>query len=60
MADTVTRNLRVNWTTSRIEFANNTNDLERFFFEVSDGNQSSRQRQVGKRVGHGHVMTPNE
>ncbi|HUE88780.1 MAG TPA: hypothetical protein VMO26_22105 [Vicinamibacterales bacterium] len=39
VAETVTRDLRVNWITSRIEFTNNTNDLERFFFEASDGNQ---------------------
>jgi hypothetical protein len=39
MAETVTRNLKVNWVTSRIEFDTNTRDLERFFFEASDDEQ---------------------
>jgi hypothetical protein len=39
MAENVTRDLKVNWITSRIEFTNNTNDLERFFFEASDNQQ---------------------
>ena len=39
MAEQVTRDLRVNWVTSRIEFDTNTNDLERFFFQASDEKQ---------------------
>jgi hypothetical protein len=36
MAEEVTRDLRVQWLTSRIEYDTNTRDLERFFFEASD------------------------
>lgn len=39
MAESVTRNLKVNWITSRIEFTDTTQDMERFFFEASDSNQ---------------------
>jgi hypothetical protein len=39
MTEQVARNLDVKWITSRIEYTNNTNDLERLFFEASDGNQ---------------------
>jgi hypothetical protein len=39
MAETVTRDLRVSWITSRIEFDTNVNDLERFFFAASDDQQ---------------------
>lgn len=39
MAETVTRDLRVSWMTSRIEFDSNVNDLERFFFAASDDEQ---------------------
>jgi hypothetical protein len=39
MTEQVTRNLSVRWITSRIEFSNNINDLERFFFEADDGEQ---------------------
>lgn len=39
MTEQVTRNLSVRWMTSRIEFTNNTSDLERFFFEADDGEQ---------------------
>lgn len=36
MAERVTRNLKVTWITSRIEYTSNTSDLERFFFMASD------------------------
>lgn len=39
MAENVTRNLKVNWITSRIEFTNTTQDMERFFFHASDDEQ---------------------
>lgn len=35
----VTRNLKIKWITSRIEYTNNTDDLERVFFEADDDNQ---------------------
>jgi len=38
MAEQVTRDLNVNWITSRIEYTNNANDMERFFFQASDDN----------------------
>ncbi|MFE7630053.1 hypothetical protein [Kocuria sp. NPDC057446] len=38
MAEEVIRDLSVRWITSRIEYAANTSDLERFFFEASDKN----------------------
>lgn len=37
MAEEVIRDLKVNWITSRIEYDTGTDDLERFFFEASDG-----------------------
>ena len=39
MAEQVTRDLKVKWITSRIEFTTGTNDMERFFFEASDDNK---------------------
>ena len=39
MAENVTRDLKVSWITSRIEFTNTTADMERFFFRASDGEQ---------------------
>lgn len=39
MAENVTRDLKVSWITSRIEFTNTTTDMERFFFLASDGEQ---------------------
>lgn len=39
MPEQVTRNLKVKWITSRIEFTTSTNDMERFFFRDSDDNQ---------------------
>lgn len=39
MAEQVIRDLQVNWITSRIEFTNSTQDMERFFFQASDGEQ---------------------
>lgn len=39
MAENVTRDLKVRWLTSRIEFTEGTSDLERFFFQASDGEQ---------------------
>jgi len=36
MAEQITRDLTVTWITSRIEFTNNTNDMERFFMQMSD------------------------
>ncbi|GAA1759418.1 hypothetical protein GCM10009712_05060 [Pseudarthrobacter sulfonivorans] len=37
MPEVVIRDLNVRWITSRIEYDTDTNDLERFFFEASDG-----------------------
>ena len=36
MSEQVTRDLKVTWITSRIEYTTNTSDLERFFFMASD------------------------
>jgi hypothetical protein len=36
MAEQVTRDVKVAWITSRIEYTANTSDLERFFFKATD------------------------
>ena len=39
MAEQVARNLKVRWMTSRIEFSNTDDEMERFFFQTSDENK---------------------